>query len=56
MCIALPTWIATPVESGANIGHRSDNTITLLFEKRNTMLIIEFTTPGFDGRDVAHAG
>ena len=56
MCIALPTWIATPVESGANIGHRSDNTITLLFEKHNTMLIIEFTTLGFNGWDVVNAG
>ena len=56
MCIALSTWIATPVESRANIGHRANNTITLLFEKHNIMLIIEFATSGFDGRDVAHAG
>jgi hypothetical protein len=55
MCIRYPTWIATPVESSIRIVHRRHNTITLLFEKQNIMLSIEFPTSGFHGPDAAHA-
>ena len=37
---------ATLVESSARIVHRRRNTITLLFEKQNIMLICKFATFG----------
>jgi len=47
MCISLSTWIAPPVECSATIVHRRHNTITLLCEKQNIMLISVLRYLGF---------
>jgi hypothetical protein len=41
--------VARPVESNATIVQRPDNTITVLSDKRNIMLIFDFGPPGLDG-------
>jgi hypothetical protein len=41
--------VARPVESNATIVHGPDNTITVLFDKWNIMLSLDFWPQGLDG-------
>jgi hypothetical protein len=41
--------VARPVESNATIVRRTDNTITVLFDKWNIMLSLDFGPQGLDG-------
>jgi hypothetical protein len=41
--------VARPVESNATIVRGPNNTITVLFDKRNTMLIFEFGPEELNG-------